>query len=225
MTPEQVLSALVTHSQSLHMGTPDPLVMAVREEKIGKKRPLNWSLLRRGDDREYIEIWPSVRSAQGRDSGRISRFSIAEVAAYALVGMPDRNWQALQCAIGVGDNARGAIFARVHTKAIRSREDDQFWPAKVRRRRCACGRAPAQDYLLDIVELSIRQLEDPVVYNTNHARADWFGMSERNWYGVMRRPYDAVSAHLWFWYHAGIGHIQNRVSHHAKSCVLQSISL
>lgn len=211
MDAEDILGALVTHSQDLDLGKPDPLIMASNPGKIGKRTPTNWRLLIGKAGGKKIELSPT-RTALGGSTYKPSRFSIAEVAADALVGIPERNWKTLQCSIGVPGDARSIVMARLWTQVQHSKRSDKFWPDKIRRRGCRCGRAPAENYALDIVEMAIRSLENPAKFSTHQARADWFGMSESHWRAVGSKPFDHVSAHLWSWYHAGIGHIQNRIN-------------
>lgn len=212
MTPEEVLSALVTHSMLLDFGKPDPLIMARREDKIGKAKPMNWRLLIEGEDKELrVELSPSIHSAQGTQTFRPSTHSVAEVAADALIGMYERNWHTLQLAIGVGGVVRPFVTARLLRVAYRMQKSERIWLDSVRRKPCPCGRSAAADYVPDLVELAIRDLESPFVYKTHRAKWEWFGLSERRWHGAMSRPFDHVAAHIWSWYYAGIGHIQNRI--------------
>ncbi len=210
MTPEDVLGALVTHSQQLDFAAPDPLIMAARDGKIGNARPQNWRLLGRSVD-ERVELWPATRSALGKQTFRASSHSIAEIAADALVGMFERNWHALQCSIGVGDTVRPILASRLLRIAYRMKKTERVWPDRIRRRCCGCGRAAAADYVPDLVELAIRHLEDPFFYRHNRVRAEWFGLAESHWHAVARRPFDQVAVHVWSWYYAGIGHIQHRI--------------
>ena len=210
VTPEQVLAALVSHSQKLDFGTPDPLIIEARDSKIGKARPINWRLLGRSID-EQIELWPATRSALGKQKIQISRYSIAAVAVDALLGMFDRNWHALQLSIGVGEAVRPILVRRLIRTANRMKNEERIWPNRIRRRCCPCGRAPAPDYVLDLVELAVRHLEDPYNYRHQRTRAEWFGISESHWHAVARRPFDQTAAHVWSWYYAGIGHIQHRI--------------
>lgn len=212
MTPEEVLGALVTHSQSLDFGKPDPLVIAASVGKTGRIRPRNWRLIigrKNADDK--VEIWPGTRTALGSQTHRASKFSVSEVAADALIGMYERNWHTLQIAIGVGDAVRPLLCNRLRRVARRMKKDERVWPDSVSRRNCFCGHSPAIDYIPDLVELAVRHLEDPFLFKTHRVRYEWFSMSETQWHAKMRQPYDAVSAHVWAWYHAGIGHIQNRI--------------
>ncbi len=212
MTPEHVLGALVTHSQQLDLGKPDPSMIAAREGKVGKVRPMNWRLMigRKGND-DKVEIWPSIRTALGTQTPCATSHRVAEVAADALCGMHVRNWYTLQCAIGIGDAVRPMLANKLLRIAYRLKNEERIWPDKVRRRQCACGRYPNQDYVPDLVELSIRELEYPFLYKTHRVKHEWFGVSEAHWHARVRQPYDAVSAHIWYWYHAGIGHIQHRI--------------
>ena len=210
MTPEDILGALVTHSGKLDFGTPDPLIIEARDSKIGKARPMNWRLLGRSKD-EQIELWPSTRSALGKQKIQASRHSIADIAVDALLGMFDRNWHALQCSIGVGEAVRPILVGRLTRIANRMKKEERIWPNRIRRQCCLCGRAPAADYVPDLVELAVRHLEDPYNYRHHKTRAEWFGMSESHWHAVARRPFDQTAAHVWSWYYAGIGHIQHRI--------------
>ncbi len=212
MTPEQVLGALVSRSMSLNMGTPDPLVMDAQACKIGKARPLNWRLLSGNtDDDTRIELLPATPSALGRQTHAPSRHSVSEVAADALIGMYERNWHTLQCSIGVGSAVRPLVVNRLLRIAYRMKKSERIWRDTVRRQPCKCGRYPSTDYVPDLVELAVRHLENPFAYSTHRNRALWIGLSESHWHAVMSRPFDQVAAHIWSWYYAGIGHIQNRI--------------
>lgn len=212
-----MLSALVSHSQTLDLGKPDPLVIAARAGKIGKAAPMNWRVIIEGENKEFhIELSPSIRSAQGRQSQQWSKHSVAEVAADALIGMYERNWYTLQLAIGVGGVVRPLVAARLTRIAYRMQNSERIWRKTVRRNQFPCGHFPAADYVPDLVELTIRELESPFIYKTHRAKWEWFGLSERHWHGAMSRPFDQVSVHLWSWYYAGIGHIQNRIRQRAQ---------
>ncbi len=211
MTPESVLAALVTHSQDMGIGRPDPLVLEASRSKRGKLRPKPWKLIIRNDDGDRIEIYNTGRSAQCAGTFRASTFSLAEVAADALLGMYERNWQALQCALCIGVNVRPQVKDRLIRIAYRLKDSERRWRKGVRRQPCDHGRMAALDYVPDLAELAVRHLEDPYVYQTHRARYEWFGMSKGNWHDVMSRPFDQVAAHLWSWYHQGIGHIQHRI--------------
>lgn len=210
MTPEDVLGALVTHSHKLDFGRPDPIIMAAREEKVGKKRCQNWRLLGRAVD-EHVELLPATPSALGKQSRSSSKHSIQEVAADALIGMYERNWHALQCSIGIGESVRPALVSRLERIAYRTQKHERIWPSRIRRRKCQCGRSAAADYVPDLVELAVRHLEEPFELRHQKTRAEWFGLTESHWHAVARRPFDQVAAHVWAWYYAGIGHIQHRI--------------
>lgn len=211
MTPEQVLGALVTRSMSLDFGSPDPLVIEARTSKIGKVKPVNWRLFASNGDERLLELLPSMPSALGRQTHAASKHSVSEVAADALIGMYERNWHALQCAIGVGSAVRPLVVNRLLRIAYRMQKSERVWRDTVRRQPCECGRYPSADYVPDLVELAVRHLEDPFSYRTHRRRARWIGLSESHWHAVMSRPFDQVAAHVWSWYYAGIGHIQNRI--------------
>ncbi len=212
MTPEQVLGALVARSMSLDFGTPDPLVMEAKAGKIGKARPVNWRLLPGNtDDDPHIELLPATPSALGKQTRAASKYSMSEVAADAIIGMYERNWHTLQCAIGVGSAVRPLVVNRLTAIAYRIKNSERVWRDTVRRQPCECGRYPLPDYVPDLVELAVRHLEDPFSYHTHRTRALWIGLSESHWHAVMSRPFDQVAAHIWSWYYAGIGHIQNRI--------------
>lgn len=212
MTPEDILGALVTHSAQLDFGKPDPLIMAARDEKIGKVRPQNWRLLvRDADGTSRVELWPRTTSALGSQTRTASSHSIAEIAADALIGLHERNWHALQCSIGIGEAVRPALTARLERIAYRMKNGERVWRNKIRRRRCVCGRTASTDYVPDLVELAICHLEQPWTFRYERTRAEWFGLTESHWHAVARRPFDQVAAHIWSWYFAGIGHIQHRI--------------
>jgi len=218
VTPEDVLGALVTHSQAIDLGKPDPLMLEAREGKTGKARPTNWRLLvgkRPTDDK--LKILPSIRSALGKQTRQPTSYSVATVAADAFVGMPVRNWHTLQCAIGVGDSVRPILANKLLRIANRMKERERVWPATVRRRQHRCGHFPSDDYVRDLVELSLRELQDPFVYKTARAKLLWFGVSEALWHARIRHPYDQVASHVWSWYYAGIGYIQNRIIENSRA--------
>lgn len=212
MTPEQVLAALVSRSMSLDFGSPDPLVMAAQVGKIGKAKALNWRLMAcRVEDDPSLEMLPATPSALGKQTHAPTRHSVSEVAADALIGMYERNWHTLQCAIGIGSAVRPLVVNRLTRIAYRMKKSERIWRDTVRRKPCECGRYPSPDYVPDLVELAVKHLEDPFTYRTHRMRARWIGLSEAHWHGVMSRPFDQVAAHIWSWYFAGIGHIQNRI--------------
>ena len=216
MTPEDVLGSLVSHSQALVVGTPDPLVMENRAAKIGKRTPMNWRRLQvgSGDPAGILELWPGTRSAHLRDFRNVSRFSVSEIAADALSNMPATQWQTLQVAIGAGNQVRGILITKLTRIARREQKRNvgNVWPAQIRRQACRCHRSAAADYVPDLVELTLLELEHPMMYHTHRDRCRWFGLSERAWYAGFRQPHDRVSRHVWSWYHAGIGHIKGRIS-------------
>lgn len=212
MTPEQVLGALVARSMSLDFGSPDPLVIAAQADKVGKAKALNWRLLSGNiDDDARIELLPATPSALGKQTHAPSKHSVADVAGDALIGMYERNWHTLQCAIGVGSAVRPLVVNRLTRIAYRMKKSERIWRDTVRRQSCECGRYPSADYVPDLVELAVRHLEDPFTFRTHRKRAVWIGLSESHWHAVMSRPFDQVAAHIWSWYFAGIGHIQSRI--------------
>ncbi len=209
-----VLGALVVRSQSFAFGTPDPLVMAAQAGKVGKAKPMNWRILWQPESYEgdtVIELLPAIRSANGRQTFAPSKHCVSEIAADALIGMYERNWHTLQCSIGIGDEVRPLLVNRLKRIAYRIKKDERIWRENVRRGSCQCGHSPSTDYVPDLVELAVRHLEHPFTYATHRARAKWFRLSESHWHAVMSRPFDQVAAHIWSWYYAGIGHIQNRI--------------
>lgn len=213
MTPERVLSALAAHAQTLDVGRPDPLVMEAAEKQLAGIKPGKFKVVR---DEETGEIdvaqsWLALRTAQGKGTRGIGKTQLHEAAADALAGMPKRHWQALQVAIGIDLAAREAVIRRLLREAWKSRKRDNFWPASVDRQFCSCGRAPSADYVRDLVELAVKQLEHPQDFATHWQRARWFGFSERHWRRIMVQPFDVVSGQAWAWYHAGIGYIHRRL--------------
>jgi hypothetical protein len=186
----------------------------VRELKVGKRVPLNWRTIR--DEQGKIDVgasWPSLRTALGRDTRRISRSALHEAAADALSGMPLRYWQALQVAIGIDSQARDAVYNRLLRTARSSQKRDDFWPDKIERRRRARRHAPAPDYVPDLVELAVMHLEHPDQFATHHQRAQWFGLADSKWHlHNMQKPFDLVSKRAWSWYDAGIGYMTNRLN-------------
>lgn len=211
MTPEQILGFIVSHSATLEWGKPDSLIMQGRAAKVGLEHPQNWRLLQQGDG-ALIALEPPTPSALGKQSKPAGVYSLSEVAADALIGMYDRNWHAIQVAIGIGDTVRPLLAQRLSRIAYRLHKGSpKPWPKRIRRRQCECGRTAAADYVPDLVELAIRHLEQPYQYRSNSMRARWFGLAESHWLAVGRPPFDQVAAHLWSWYYAGIGHIQHRI--------------
>lgn len=213
MTPEQVLSALAAHAQSLDVGRPDPLVMEAAEARLGGIKPGKFKVVRDDEtgDIDVAQSWLALRTAQGHGTRSVGKSRLHEAAADALVGMPKRHWQALQVAIGIDMTAREAVVRRLMRAAWQSQKRDNFWPVSVDRQVCSCGRAPAGNYTRDLVELAVRQLEHPQDFATHWQRARWFGFSERHWRRIMVQPFDVVSGQVWGWYHAGIGHIHRRL--------------
>lgn len=205
-TPESVIAAIVGHSQRLEFGAPDPLIMTARKSKVGKTQPAKWYV----QSDESISIAPL--SADGKQTRPTTRYSVEEIASDALIGMTERHWHTLQVAIGIGDEVRPLVAARLRRIATRLQKRERLWPSRIRRKVCACGRSAAVDYIPDLVELTMLHLEEPRHFSHQVARARWFGLSESHWHAVARRPYDQVAAHLWAWYYAGIGHIQHRIS-------------
>jgi hypothetical protein len=210
MTPENILASLVAHGHQLDYGRPDPLIMEARADLVGKTKPVNWSVLtaEHGIDPRLLV---AIRSADGSQSRSGSTHSVAEVAADALVGMSGRSWNTIQVAVGMSSTARASLQRSLARVARQLQQRERIWPDTIRRQCCSCGRTAAEDYIPDLVELALMHLEQPMALRQQTTRAQWFGMSERNWHRVAARPFDQVAAHLWSWYFAGIGHIQGRL--------------
>lgn len=214
---EDILAALLAHGQQLDGRRPDPLVEAVRESKVGRVRAGNWRAVRGPDGKiDVAASWPSLRTALGRDHRRINKNALHEVAADALLKMPKRPWQVLQTAIGANLRAREDVVAWLTREAWRAKKRDRYWPDKVARKACSCHRAAAPNYMHDLVQLAVLQLEHPIRFKTHDQRAQWFGLSNPHWRAVMQKPYDTISAPLWSKYHEGIGHIELRLASRSR---------
>ena len=130
-------------------------------------------------------------------------------AQRAIEAMPARSWLALQVAVGGNDEARKALCKRLRKVADKSRARDPCWPANLRRRACCCcGRLVSQDYLPDLVELVVKEFENPAEFEHPRLRVRWFGLSERRWRKLMLRPYQLLQGTLDDWHRCGLTHVQ-----------------
>lgn len=213
MKPENVIGAILAHSQHLTVGEPDQALQAVRHKYVGKTTPANIREIK--DDKGKVDVaqtWPAIRTAFGRSTRGLSKSSLEEYTAEALTQMPKRYWQTLQVAIHINDLARDSIHAKLIKLGRKSQERGGYWPKSIRRRRSYEGREATPDYLVDLVNLAVLELEKPALFGSHKARAAWFGVSERNWYIQMQRPYGEISGYVWNWYHCAIGHIESRLA-------------
>ena len=139
----------------------------------------------------------------------LQRFDIdTESAARAMQSMPARSLLALQVAEGGNDEARKTLCERLLKVAKKSRCRDPFWPSNLQRHLCCCGRLPSQDYLPDLVELVVKELENPAEFQNRRMCARWFGLSERWWINLMLRPYELLQSTVDDWYRCGLKHVQ-----------------
>ena len=128
----------------------------------------------------------------------------------AIESMPARSWLALQVVVVVSDDrvVRKKLCDRLRKGADKSRCRDPFWPANLRRRPCyCCGHSPRQDYLPDLVELVVREFENPAEFQNRRLRARWFRLSEQWWVKLMLQPYELLQGTLDDWYGRGLKHV------------------
>lgn len=193
ITAEDILGALAARSRSLEVGQ----MTETRRTRTRRRK-------NRDED-------PVNDTAKGRETRTGRPNCYTDVVVDAVQGMPTKQYDALLVAIQAHQAPRSRVTARLHTVVERSIERDGFWPEKIRRRPCGCGRLPAETYHPDLIELAIRELEDPRSYGTQRQRAEWFGLSEPHWKKIMRDPYGVVWNQLSAWYEAGVDHIQRRL--------------
>ncbi|MCH8059947.1 MAG: hypothetical protein IIA11_05750 [Proteobacteria bacterium] len=132
-------------------------------------------------------------------------------AQRAIEAMPARSWLALQVAMLAADDgvARKKLCNRLLKVADKSRVRDPCWPSNLRRRACCCcGRLASQDYLPDLVELVVKEFENPAEFEHPRLRVRWFGVSERRWLKLMLRPYELLQGTLDDWYRSGLTQLQ-----------------
>ena len=213
MTPGRVLGLLAARGASFNPGqyldaSEAPTRYNIREAlqgivdpdapidpKTGKAKPL-----------------PAIVTADGKSSrSRKPVETTAELAADAVHGMRRINWMTLLCAVNADTEAEEIVRRRLLKIARRDREASGRWPDKLQRRRCECGRAPADDYLPDLVELAITELKAPSAVRANHQRAEWFGISLRTFERHIAAQYAVLQRPLYVWYERGIGHICYRL--------------
>ena len=203
VTVEDVLAGLVAHAAHGDFRKPDPLVLEARDRMVGKPR---------FELREFFgERLPGkITTASGRGTRSVKKSARQVIVADALSGMPRKSWAALLTIMG-DVTARDELVGFALKEARRSRRRDRFWPDRILRRRCRCHRAPSDDYLEDLVQLAILHYEYPEVWKTYTARADWFGVSRRNWERVMEDPFRFLSMRVWGWNEGAIKHIVQRL--------------
>jgi len=210
MTAEEILGILVGKGFLVNVG------QMSEDRRPPRRRPP-------ADDEAATDRHEKGETAHGRSSrSRKPAITQTEFASDCLVGMPARYWEAIQVATGADTRARHKVTARLLNVVSRSMDRDGvmprgIWPDKLRRRPCTCGRLPADAYHLDLIELAIRELEDPGTYSIHRQRAEWFGLSEQHWRKMMRQPYGVVWGELQGWFENGISHIERRLAKRSKS--------
>lgn len=214
MTPERILAALVAHAQTVDFRRPDPLVMTERHAPA--KRGAAWEAWLTQDELAAAQRWHGIRTALGRDTRSMKRTALHEAAADALRGMPKHCLCAIYTSIQADAGARERIANKLERIATKSRAHDNFWPEEIRRSPGVDGRTANPNYAPDLIELAIRELEYPADINTHARRAEWFGVSERNWYKVVRKPYNLLSGNVWMWYYVAIGDTQRAIARNRR---------
>lgn len=158
---------------------------------------------------------PPVLSAMGTGTrSRRASAGVPEQAAQALTGMREPEWNTLLVALSldIDGKSENKIRNRLVREVERSRERDRFWPAAARRKPCACGRSPADDYTIDLIQLAIYQLRVPAAFDTQYKLAEWFGYSESHWRNTMHKPFGVVWGPLQLWFMSAIAHIEKRLA-------------
>lgn len=205
VTVEDVLAGLAAQAAQVDFRKPDPLVMEAREQLVGEPR----FELRRFFKRERMPR--SIRTASGHGTRTPKQSALRDIIADALSGMPKKSWAALLTAERVDAQARAQLTLYLVKEARRSRRRDSFWPERIKRRPCRCRRAPSSEYLRDLVQLAVLHLEHPEEFRTFDARAQWFGVSRRNWCRQMEQPFSVLTSRATAWHEGAIKHIEHRL--------------
>lgn len=219
LTAEDILSALVGRSVWPDLSAGNNQNNATIRRYAGVLPDLEAELVRLNGGKR---LSPSARArsratADGRQSRPKSKGgSLHETAAELVAGMPDIEWAAILWVIDDDRPSYKSLYGKLHSYANHSVKVDRFWPATVRRARSKEGRAPAEDYTLDLIHLALLELQSPGRYSTHGSRADWFGLSQQHWRRIMDRPYGVLQSRTFTWFGGGCGHIAKRINQRRK---------
>lgn len=144
--------------------------------------------------------------------------TLADIAVDGLRGMPGTHLNAIYWAILKVPEAGDKLSRKLHRLGIMSRSESikNVWPTKLRRQPCKCGRAPAEDYLPDLVSLALLELAQPELFSTHQKRASWFGLSLQHWKTTMRQPYGILRDRSMSWFDLAIDHIERQLRRRAR---------
>lgn len=139
--------------------------------------------------------------------------TLADIAVDGLRGMPQIHMTALEWAILKIPASGDQLRRQLHRIGITSRSETvkNFWPERLRRRVCVCGRMAADDYLPDLVTLALLELAEPHKYSTHDKRSRWFGLSMQHWKTTMRQPYGILRDRSMNWFDLAIDHIERQL--------------
>lgn len=195
MRAESVLAALCARTMNLDLRRPDPLQL--NKQVAPNPRP------------KFPELEHALTARGTHTRGRPSGSSIPD-AASALADMKQQAWLAILVSLKAGDGSRQAVYRRL-VRSGEKRLGTPGFPAELRRKHHPGRPAPAENYILDLAELAILELEDPATWSPVVVKATFASVSRSQWYATMRRPADFLSHLLWSWYYEGLGHIENRL--------------
>lgn len=170
-------------------------------------------------ERQGVKGSHTAAGTQSRSSKRPESLdTLNDIAADGLRGMPQTHMRAIEWAILKQADAGDVLTRKLHRLGQVSRSDARsgFWPDKLRRRKCVCGRMPADDYLPDLVTLALLELAHPDLFSTHERRATWFGLSVQHWKSVMRQPYGILRDRSMSWFDLAIDHIERQLRRRAR---------
>lgn len=170
-------------------------------------------------ERSGVKGLHTAKGTQSRSGKRPETIdTLNDIASDGLRGMPQTHMRAIEWAILNQADAGERLFRKLYRLGQVSRSDARSgsWPARLRRKRCACGRAPSDDYLPDLVTLALLELAHPERFSTHEKRATWFGLSVQHWKTTMRHPYGILRDRSMSWFDLAIDHIERQLRRRAR---------
>jgi hypothetical protein len=160
----------------------------------------------------------TATGSQTRSGKRVESLdTLADIATDGLAGIPQIHMTALEWAILGIPVAHDRLFRKLHRIGLTARSERRStWPDRLRRKRCQCGRMPADDYLPDLVTLALLELNQPELFSTHARRATWFGLSVQHWKATMRQPYSILRDRSMSWFDLAIDHIERQLRRRSR---------
>lgn len=220
LTLEDVLASLSGRGRWFDTGTGD---------KRNKRNLLHTGDLRkledalheiRGEKKEKgaAKLPRNIETADGTDTrNKLTGDNFTPALADAVLGMPGIEWAAIEWIVDGNQRAKDKLESRLLALARRSQDNDDFWPVTLRRADGVDGRKASTDYVPDLVRLAIMDLRFPNTFETQHARATWFGITDRHWRRLMLKPYGLLQVRTQAWLGGGCGHITRRLAASRRS--------